>query len=40
MDKLLDIIKALIANKFYGRLEIVFENGNLVHLIKEESIKL
>ena len=40
MDKLIDIIKALIAACFWGKLTIHFEAGKVVHLKKEESIKL
>ena len=40
MDKLLAVIKALAADKFYGKLVISFEAGHVVHLKKEESIKI
>lgn len=40
MDKLLDIIKALAADRFYGKLVISFEAGSVVHLKKEESVKI
>ena len=40
MDKLIAIIKALIADVFWGKLTIYFEAGKVVHLKKEESIKL
>lgn len=40
MDKLLKILKELTADKFYGKLIISFENGRVVHLKKEESIKV
>lgn len=35
-----ELILRLIENKFYGRLEIKFESGKIVHCKKEESIKL
>lgn len=38
--KLFEIIKELIDNKFYGKLEIKFENGKIVLCKKEETIKL
>lgn len=43
MDKLkvlIKIIEELIKNKFYGRLELKFESGNIIILKKEESIKI
>ena len=40
MDKLLDIIKALIADRFWGKITIHFEAGKVAHMKKEESIKL
>jgi len=38
--KLFEIIKELIDNKFYGKLEIKFEAGNITCCKKEETIKL
>ena len=38
--QLLEELKKLTNNKFYGKLTITFEAGKLVHLKKEESIKL
>jgi len=32
-------VSPLIDKKFYGKLNLVFENGNLVHVKKEEGIK-
>jgi len=40
MDKLIAIIKGLIDDGFWGKLTIHFEGGKVVHLKKEESIKL
>jgi len=40
IEKLLAFIKDLIHNKFYGKLTITMESGNIVHLKKEESVKL
>jgi len=40
IEKLLAFIKKLIDNKFYGKLTVSFEAGKVVHLKKEESIKL
>ena len=40
LDKVIEIVKILIKNEFYGTLVIRFENGKAVHLKKEESIKL
>jgi len=39
MNRLLDLIRELMARKFYGTLEIKFENGTVVHLRKIENIK-
>lgn len=38
--KLIELIKGLVDNKFYGSLEIKFEAGKIVVCKKEESIKL
>ena len=40
LTKLLELIKQLIKNKFFGNIEIKFENGKIVSLRKIESIKL
>ena len=40
MDKLLELIKILAVNRFYGKLVISFEAGRVAHLKKEESIKV
>ena len=40
MEKLFDLIKKLIYNKFYGELVIKFESGNVVIIKKTESIKI
>lgn len=40
IDKLINLIKELIAKKFYGSLLIKFESGKIVYLRKEETIKL
>ena len=40
IERLLVFIGDLIHNKFYGKLTISFEAGNIVNLKKEESIKL
>jgi len=39
-DKLLELIRRLIARRFYGRIEIRFEAGRITQIKKEESIKL
>jgi len=38
--KLVNILEELILNKFYGSILIKFENGKIVHIKKEESIKI
>ncbi len=38
--KLMDLIKELIDRKFYGSIQVNFENGNIVNIKKTESIKL
>ena len=40
MTKLIEIIKGLTSGKFYGKLTIKFEHGKVVHLVKEESLKV
>mgnify|MGYP001618846559 CR=1 FL=1 len=40
LNKLMDLIKELIDRKFYGKLEVSFESGNIVNIKKIESIKL
>jgi hypothetical protein len=38
--KLLEMLKELTENRFFGRLEIIFNAGKIVHVKKEESLKL
>lgn len=40
MKKLLDMLKELTDRGFFGRLEIIFNAGKIVHVKKEESLKL
>ena len=40
MQKLIEIIKGLTSAKFYGKLIIRFEAGNVVLLTKEENLKV
>ena len=40
LSKLIEIIKKLTRDNFYGSMKISFENGKIVHVKKEESIKL
>ena len=40
MDKLLSLIKDLITCKFWGILELKFENGKIVLVRKKEIVKL
>jgi hypothetical protein len=39
-NKLRELIGHLMSTFFYGKLTICFENGKIVRIIKEESIKL
>lgn len=39
MDKLLKILKELIASRFFGILELRFEDGKVVNIRKTENIK-
>jgi len=39
MDKLLKLIKELAERKFYGIIEVRFEDGIIVHIRKTENIK-
>ena len=39
MKWLVKFITDLIARKFFGKIIVSFENGKIVHLRKEESIK-
>jgi hypothetical protein len=40
IEKLIGLIKKLTEGRFYGTIEIVFNEGKIVHLKKIESIKL
>jgi len=40
LKKLLAFIEKLVYGKFYGKIVISFEAGKIIHLKKEESIKL
>ncbi len=40
LKKLLELIKSLVDNKYYGTLEIKFEAGKIVLCRKDETIKL
>lgn len=40
MAKLIDIIKSLMSQKFYGSILIKFECGKIVYVRKEEVIKI
>ena len=40
METLINILKKLIIDKFYGKITITFENGKIVHVEKRESIKV
>jgi hypothetical protein len=43
MDKLkilLDMLKELVNDRFYGKIEIIFEAGKIVILRKNETIKI
>ncbi len=40
MDKLLELLKKLIADKFHGSLEIRFEAGKITFLKKVQTIKV
>lgn len=39
MDKIIEMIKMLISKKFFGLLELRFEDGKIVHIRKTENIK-
>jgi hypothetical protein len=39
MEKLIKMIKDLMASKFWGLIEVKFEDGKIVHLRKTENIK-
>jgi hypothetical protein len=40
MDKLFELVKKLIADRFFGSLENRFENGKIVYLRKSQTIKV
>jgi hypothetical protein len=40
LEKFIKYIVALTKVKFYGKVIISFENGNIVHLKEEKSLKL
>ena len=39
LNWLIKIIKDLIARKFYGKVTVSFEKGNITHIHKEETLK-
>jgi hypothetical protein len=39
MEKIIKIVRELIAGKFWGSLELKFEDGEVVHIKKMENIK-
>jgi hypothetical protein len=39
MTWIMKLIKELIDAKYYGKLIINFQNGDIVHAVKEESLK-
>lgn len=39
LDKIITILKELITSKFYGIIELRFEDGKIVHIRKTENIK-
>lgn len=38
--KIIDLLKKLTENRFYGKLELKFREGKITHVTKEESIKM
>ena len=40
LQKLVDMLKELMEDKFYGKVELSFEAGKVVNIKKTESIKL
>ena len=40
MEKLIELIQKLATDRFYGKLEISFENGKVVLLRKVQTIKV
>ncbi|MBN1626430.1 MAG: DUF2292 domain-containing protein [Deltaproteobacteria bacterium] len=40
LTKVIEILKKLTSIKFYGSILIKFENGKVVHIKKEENIKI
>ncbi len=40
MEKLIELVKKLITDKFFGKLEISFEAGKVVLLRKIQTIKI
>jgi len=40
LEKLIAIFKALMLRRFFGKIEVVFNAGKIVHVKKEESVKL
>ena len=40
MDKIISLIKDFIERKLYGSITVKFESGKIVHVVKEESIKV
>lgn len=40
INKIIEMFKVLIERKFYGSLTFKFEAGKIVHMVKEESLKI
>lgn len=40
IERLVTIIEELMGRKFYGSITLKFEDGKVVHIKKEESIKI
>ena len=39
IEKVIDLIQKLVEDKFYGKIEISFENGQIVFVKKAETLK-
>lgn len=40
LERLIAMLKDLTEKRFFGRIEVVFNAGKVVHVKKEESVKL
>lgn len=40
MDKIIEYLKNLVQRSFWGKIELIFENGKVVHIKEIRQVKL